>query len=256
MPNGFTARYTITNQTTGKVVEEYAQVNKEYAVPPGEYIIEMVEIYGEGSHQNFNYVSTNTAIVNVGSGDRKTATVTSTYERAGGNNTDVYLVFGNSPYELSSTSVPELTVPINSKVILKYHDIYIDHGNYTEHDTPKWQLYGWDGNSWGSALQEKAYSSENETGVELNIGEAEKYCVVLVTNNSNRKNEFEASLTPGAGSANGQIDVTGQEAAPGDSYVNTAESVDTADTSKAANAHGSTLGVPFSLKTLFSPIVT
>ena len=247
MPNGFTARYTITNQTTGKVVEEYAQVNKEYAVPPGEYIIEMAQIYSEGSHQNFNYVSTNTATVTVGSGDRKTATVTSTYERAGGNNTEVYLCVGYSPNDNGT----HITVPINSEVTLKYHGFY--NSAWGRDVNPNWKLSYWDGYSW-KPVNGMEGEVPGDQGVDILVGEEGKYCIWIDTD-SGFANNIEATIEPKSGSANSSVNTTNQYIVSGDSTVNAVGFMDiTEDALETANAHSSISKSYSILKKLFSPV--
>ena len=213
MPANFQAAYTIKNKATGETVKEQAVAGTEYALPPGEYTVEMTEIHYGGEHQNYNYISTDTPTVTVGSGERITATLTSIYERAGGNNTDVYLLFGQYP-NLSDSDQPELTVPINSEITFKYHRIVIDHGSWIEYDpalnaTVAWKLYKWNGYSW-DVIQSMPYSSEIETGVNLEIGDAEKYCVLIETNNPQRKDEFEASLKPKTRSTQSAVNTPAQ----------------------------------------------
>lgn len=249
MPDGFTARYTITNQTTGNVVQEYAQVNTEYAVPPGEYIIEMAQIYGEGSHQNFNYVSTNTATVTVNSGDRETATLTSIYERAGGNNTDVYLCVDHSPND----SGTHITVPINSEVILKYHGFDIVHSEYyTEHINPPWELHSWNGYRW-EPVNGIGGDVPGNQGVTIAIGDKEKYCVLIKTASANAYG-LDASIDPV--NANGSVYTPNQQLAFKDSAANTVESMEyAAEASDEAKAHSFTVEAPSFLETLFGPVV-
>ena len=249
MPDGFNARYTITNQTTGTVVEEYAKVNIEYSVPPGEYIVEMAEIYHEGSHQNFNCVSTDTATVTVNSGDRKTATLTSTYERAGGNNTDVYLCVDYSPND----SGTHITVPINSEVILKYHGFDIVHNEYyTEHINPPWELYSWNGNRW-EPVNGIGGDVPGDQGVTIAIGDKEKYCVLIKTASANAYG-LDASIDPVT--ASGSANTPNQQFAFKDSTGNTTESMKSAvEASDEAKAHSFTAEAPSFLETLFGPVV-
>ena len=173
MPTGFNAQYTISGPTT---INDF-RPDTEYSVAPGTYTISMTSIGYEGEHNGYNYLGTEDITVTVESGENKTVNLTSTYEREGGNNSKVYLCVAYSP---NDNGTP-LTVPINSKVNLKYSQFY--NSNWNQYISPNWELYYYNGSSW-SKIEGKGGGVPGTEGVDIQLGEEGKYCVLINTDSS------------------------------------------------------------------------
>lgn len=186
LPNDWQVQYVIARlESTGEkevVGRDQSSNGGSYSLEPGDYRVYYYLNYYPAPN-NYTYEGTSPADyveVSLGTGENKEATITSTFERVGGNNSEVHLIVGYSPTESSEP----LIVPINSTVTLKYHNYTIDHGNWREFVNPNWELHYWSGYSW-TKIVDSGGSAPGDQGVDIELGDQSKYCILINTASSN-----------------------------------------------------------------------